>query len=157
MSSVAQSCPILCKPVDCSPPDSSVHRLQARILEWLALTYSMGSSQPRDWTHIFCSGRRILYHCTTWEAQGTTYTYAGKYWTQKKRAAGWDGWKASLTQWTWTWQTPGLMRDRRHVNSPSTLSRTAESVSLISCPLSFTSLFLLDTISVLIPRFLFLR
>ena len=69
MSSVAQSCPILCKPVDCSPPDSSVHRLQARILEWVALSYSMGSSQPRDWTHIFCSGRRVLHHCTAWEAQ----------------------------------------------------------------------------------------
>ena len=48
-----QSCPTLCGPVDCSPPDSSVHGiLQARILEWVAMPFSRGSSPPRDWTHI---------------------------------------------------------------------------------------------------------
>ena len=46
---VAQSCPTLCDPVDCSPPDSSVHAvLQARILEWVAILFSRGSSQPRS-------------------------------------------------------------------------------------------------------------
>ena len=49
--SVAQSCPTLCNPVDCSPPGSSVHGiLQARILEWVAISFSRGSSQPRDRT-----------------------------------------------------------------------------------------------------------
>ena len=44
---VAQSCPTLCDPVDCSPPGSSVHGiLQARILEWVAILFSRGSSQP---------------------------------------------------------------------------------------------------------------
>ena len=44
-----QSCPTLCGPMDCSPPGSSVHRiLQARILEWVAMPFSRGSSQPRD-------------------------------------------------------------------------------------------------------------
>ena len=44
-----QSCMILCDPMDCSPPGSSVHGiLQARILEWLAMPSSRGSSQPRD-------------------------------------------------------------------------------------------------------------
>ena len=48
-SEVAQSCPTLCDPVDCSPPGSSIHRiLQARILEWVAVPSSKGSSQPRD-------------------------------------------------------------------------------------------------------------
>ena len=48
-----QSCPALCDPMDCSPPASSVHRiLQARILEWVAMPSSRGSSQPRDHTHI---------------------------------------------------------------------------------------------------------
>ena len=50
---IAQSCPILCDPVDCSPPGSSVHGiLQARILEWIAISFSKGSSQPKDRTHI---------------------------------------------------------------------------------------------------------
>ena len=49
MCSAGQSCPALCDPVDCSPPGSSVHGiLQARILEWVALPSSRGSSQPRD-------------------------------------------------------------------------------------------------------------
>ena len=42
---VAQSCPTLCDPMDCSPPGSSVHEiLQARILEWVAIPFSRGSS-----------------------------------------------------------------------------------------------------------------
>ena len=46
---VAQSCLTLCDPVDCSPPGSSVHGiLQARILGWVAISFSRGSSQPRD-------------------------------------------------------------------------------------------------------------
>ena len=45
----AQSCPALCDPIDCSLPSSSVHGiLQARILEWVAISFSKGSSQPRD-------------------------------------------------------------------------------------------------------------
>ena len=46
---VAQLCLTLCDPMDCSPPGSSVHGiLQARILEWIAIPFSKGSSQPRD-------------------------------------------------------------------------------------------------------------
>ena len=46
---VAQSCPTLCNPMDCSPPDASVHGiLQAGILEWVASPFSRGSSQPKD-------------------------------------------------------------------------------------------------------------
>ena len=49
----AQLCPTLCDPVDCSLPDSSVHGiLQARILEWVAMPSSRGSSWPRDWTWV---------------------------------------------------------------------------------------------------------
>ena len=52
---VLQSCPTLCDPMDYNPPDSSVHGiLQARILEWIALSFSRGSSQARDQTHIAC-------------------------------------------------------------------------------------------------------
>ena len=50
------SCPTLCKPMDCSPTASSVYGIsQARILEWVAMSSSRGSSPPRDQTHIFCS------------------------------------------------------------------------------------------------------
>ena len=53
VSEVAQSCPTLCDPVECSPPGSSVHgTLQARILEWVAISFSRGSSQPRDRTQV---------------------------------------------------------------------------------------------------------
>ena len=48
-SEIAQSCPTLCDPMDCSPPGSSVRGiLQARILEWVAISSSRGSSQPGD-------------------------------------------------------------------------------------------------------------
>ena len=58
---LTQSCPTLCDPVDCSPPDSSVHgNLQARILEWVAIPFSRGSSQPGNLGLLHC--RRILYH-----------------------------------------------------------------------------------------------
>ena len=50
-SEVAQSCPTLCDPIDCSLPGSSVHGIfQARVLEWVAISLSRGSSQPRDQT-----------------------------------------------------------------------------------------------------------
>ena len=50
------------EPVDCSPPDSSVHGvLQARILEWISISFSRGSSQPRDQTPISCIGRPVHY------------------------------------------------------------------------------------------------
>jgi len=53
VSEVAQSCPTLCDPVDCSPPGSSVHGiLQARILEWVAISFYRGSSQSRDRTQV---------------------------------------------------------------------------------------------------------
>ena len=53
----------LCDPMDCSPPGSSGHGiLQARILEWVAMPSSRGSSWPRERTHISCIGKWVLYH-----------------------------------------------------------------------------------------------
>ena len=61
--SVTQSCPTLCNHMDYSLPGSSVHGIsQARILEWMAISSSRGSSQPRDQIHISCIGRQVLYH-----------------------------------------------------------------------------------------------
>ena len=60
---VTQSCPTLCNPMDCSPPGSSVHGiLLARILEWVAMPSSRGSSQPRYGTQVSCITDRIFYH-----------------------------------------------------------------------------------------------
>ena len=57
----AQSCPSLCDPIDC-PPATSVHGiLQARILEWVAIPFSRGSSQLRDRTWAYMNCRQILY------------------------------------------------------------------------------------------------
>ena len=55
----AQSCPTLCDPMDCSPPGSSVHGiLQARIVDWVTISFSRGSSQPRDQTQVSCTAGR---------------------------------------------------------------------------------------------------
>ena len=79
-----QSCPTLCDPMDCSPPGSSVHGIsQARILEWVAISFSRGSSWHRDWTRTFCIScisRWNLYNCASWEALYNTY-YPLKYHT----------------------------------------------------------------------------
>ena len=60
--SVSQSCQILCNSMDCNWPGSSVHRiLQARILEWVAIVFSKGSSPPRD-VPGSPDCRQFLYH-----------------------------------------------------------------------------------------------
>ena len=52
-SEVAQSCPTLCDPMDCSLPGSSIHGIfQARVLEWVAISFSIESSWPRDRTRV---------------------------------------------------------------------------------------------------------
>ena len=62
---------------DCSLSDSSVHGVfQARVLEWIAISFSRGSSQPRDWTQVSC----IAGRCFT-------------LWTMKEQLPlGWTGW-----------------------------------------------------------------
>ena len=51
-----------CEPIDCSLPGSSVHGIvQARVLEWVAISFSRGSSWPRDWTWV----SRIVDRCFT--------------------------------------------------------------------------------------------
>ena len=60
-------------PMDRSLPGSSVYEIsEAGILEWVAISFSRGSSQPRDQSGISCvscNGRQILYYCATWEAR----------------------------------------------------------------------------------------
>ena len=57
-------CPTLWNPIDCSPPGSSVHGIiQARILEWVAIPFSRGSSWPRDRIQVSCIADRFF---TVW-------------------------------------------------------------------------------------------
>ena len=70
---VAQLCPTLCSPKDCSLPGSSVRGiLQAGILEWVAFPFSRGSSQPRDRTQVSRIEGRLF---TIWATQSTSYKW----------------------------------------------------------------------------------
>ena len=61
---VAQSCPTLRDPMNCNPPGSSVRGiLQTRILEWVAIHFSRGSSRPRVWAQVSCIAGRFF---TVW-------------------------------------------------------------------------------------------
>ena len=67
--SVPQLCLTLCHPMDYSLPGSSVQGiLQTRILEWVAIPFSKGSSQPRDWTQVPCIAGRFFTIWATREA-----------------------------------------------------------------------------------------
>ena len=67
--SVAKLCPTLCDLMACSPPGFSVHGIsRGRILEWVVISFSRGSSWSKDQIHISCISRQILYHWATREA-----------------------------------------------------------------------------------------
>ena len=82
VNEVAQSSPTLCDPMDCSLPGSSVCGIfQARVLEWVAISFSRRSSQPRDQTQVsFIAGRRFTIWATredygpitSWQIDGET-------------------------------------------------------------------------------------
>ena len=96
-SEVAQSCPTLCNPMGCSLPCSSVHGIfQAKVLDWIVISFSRGS-QSRDWTWVSCIvGRRFTIWATR-EIQGDNQkkkqgiggnvhplsnNYFGNFWTR---------------------------------------------------------------------------
>ena len=77
-SEVVQSCPTLCDPVDCSLPGFSVHGIfQARVLEWAAISFSKGSSWPRNWTWVSCIAGRCF---TLWATREEPWQ-----WRKKKK------------------------------------------------------------------------
>ena len=70
-SEVAQSCPTLCDPMDCSLPDFSVHGIfQARVLEWVVISFSRGSSRSRNRTWVSCIAGAFLTSWATREGWG---------------------------------------------------------------------------------------
>ena len=80
LCSVAQLCPTLCDPMDCSLPCSSVHGiLQARILGWVASSLSMGSFQLRDWFHLSCVFCIVGRFFTTEPPWNPSTTYQGYF------------------------------------------------------------------------------
>ena len=106
---VTQWWPTLCNPMDWGPPGSSAHGiLQARILDWVAISVSREYSQPRDQTPISCVsciGRRILYHFShQWSPQTESVPGGGRN------------------------QTPGLIHAKHVLYQWATLP---------SCPLTF--------------------
>ena len=71
---VVQSCPTLCDPMDCSLLGSSIHGIfQARILEWVAVSFSRGTSRPRDWTQVSITVARRFTIWATREVQGLNF------------------------------------------------------------------------------------
>ena len=81
-SKVAQSCLTLCNPMDCSLPGSSHRIFQARVLEWVAISFSRGSSPPTDQTRVSCIvGRRF----TVWATREVLAW--GQVWVR-------DGWRS---------------------------------------------------------------
>ena len=77
---LAQSCLILCDSVDCSQPGSSVHGiLKGRILEWVAILFSRGSSRPRNWTWVSCIAGRFFTIWATREAQYVYYNRSNRF------------------------------------------------------------------------------
>ena len=66
--------PAVCNLMDCSQPGSAVHGiLQARILEWITVSFSRGSSPLREWTCISCIAGRFFTHWATWDAHKVPY------------------------------------------------------------------------------------
>ena len=84
----------LCHPMDCDPPGSSVHGiLQARIQEWVALSFSRGSFRPRGWTHVSHIAGRLF---TIWATERLLLNHERH----------WDSWppeKNSIQGQRWGW------------------------------------------------------
>ena len=70
---VAQSCLTLCNPMGSNPSFSSVHGILQRILEWIAIPFSRGSSQPRNQTQVSCIAGRFF---TIWATRVGPLTYS---------------------------------------------------------------------------------
>ena len=74
---VTQLCPTLCDHLDCSPPGFSIHGIfQARILGWVSIFFSRGSSQPRDWTQVSHIAGRCF---TLWDTREPVHNMVYEY------------------------------------------------------------------------------
>ena len=100
---VTKLCLTFCDLMNCIPPGSSVHGIsQARISEWVAISFSRGSSWPRDRTCISCTGRWILYHWATWEAQ-LSFFFSSLFKPKLSRCGQWESFQIATVSF---WQDP---------------------------------------------------
>ena len=122
-------------PMDWSAPGSSVHRIfQARTMELVVISYSKGSSWPRDRTCISCIScicRKVLYLCTTWEARTSHELFLTPWWSLKRKPANFDefcitSWKRSVPK-CWFWEC-----FLRHCPSRETYSQLLKSLKWCS-------------------------
>ena len=100
LSEVAQLCPTLCDPVDYSLPGSSIHVIfQARVLEWVAISFSRGSSLPRDRTWVsHIAGRRFTVWATR-EAKASSKQFFPDPGVQSWRLGVWTAlWRGTRYQ-----------------------------------------------------------
>ena len=131
-SEVAQSCLTLRYPMDCSLPGSSIHGIfQARVLEWVAISFSRGFSHPaieprspelqpdtllselpgKPLDGLILKLKLQYFGHLMWRAD----TWKRPWCCEKLKAGGegdfrgWDGWMASLTQWIWVWANSGRL------------------------------------------------
>ena len=120
--------------MDCSPPGFSPWDLPCRILEWVAISFSRGSSRPRDRTQISCTGREILYYGATWEPSCQCWKHKRHWFNYWVRKISWrKAWQPTSVfrpghfHWQSSWRTmihrvaksqTGLKQFSTHLGSP---------------------------------------
>ena len=100
---------LFCSPMDCSQPGSSVHRIfQARILEWVVISYSRGIFLTQGLSACLLHCRRILYHRATWEDP-----HEDK-WKNKVINKSWSQWRSVAgSQWSGIGEIENKIRGQR--------------------------------------------
>ena len=122
---VAQSCPTLWDPMDCSPPGSSVHGIsQARVLEWVAMPCSKGSSQPRDQTQVSCIS------CIHWQVDSLRAALSGK----SSNTINTIKMSVLLSHHGWTLSSTACQSSFLVISSPTLAQGLFESVNVVKLP-----------------------
>ena len=142
-----QVCLTLCDPMDCSRPGSSVHGIfHARILEWVAISYSRGSSPPRDRTRVSCVSCIASRFFTCWAIEealdsilkGRDITLPTKVRLVKAMVFpvviyGYESWTIKKAE-SWTTEAFELSCWRRLLRVPWTARRSNQSILKESSP-----------------------
>ena len=102
-SEITHSCPTLCDPMGCSLPGFSVHAIfQARVLEWVAISFSWGSSQPKDRTQACCiAGRPFTVWATREVRQPRQHIKKQRHYFANKGPSSQGYGFSSDHVWTW--------------------------------------------------------
>ena len=114
---VAQSCPALCDPMDCSLPGSSVHGiLQTKILKWVAIPFSRGSSQPRDRTQVSCIASKFFTIWATRESESETAPSCPTFCDCSLPSSSIHGiFQAKVLEWVAIWEACAIEYSRHYL------------------------------------------